>query len=367
MKQIDTVKNYIDDYIAKHQPYQSYWNYEDGVVLIGSLQLYEATGNKSYLDFVVSYVDKLIAADGTIKNYEGNTYNIDSINCGKVLFKVYEITKEERYKLALDFIMARLKEHPRTKSGNFWHKSIYPNQIWLDGLYMAQPFYMEYESKYNGKENYQDILSQFENVRKYLFNSEKKLYYHAFDEAKIQPWADKETGLSPNFWIRAMGWYLMALVDVIEAMDQQIFEDYRRFSQLLKEAVDGILAYQDSQTGLFFQVIDRADFKGNYLETSGSVMVAYTLLKACRLGVLSKEKYLPAGLLVFEGLLTYKFTEIDGRWHLIDICRVAGLGPGDKRDGSVEYYLSEEIVSDEAKAVGPFMMAYAQYLLTEKI
>lgn len=361
------VLHYIDDYISGYQPYKSYWNYEDGCVLMGCLQMYSATGDRKYFDFIVNYLDPLISHEGTIRNYETNLHNIDSFNSGKVLFAVYEKTGEDKYKKAIDFLMDRLGNHPRTECGNFWHKSIYPNQIWLDGLYMALPFYMEYETKYNGKENYSDIIRQFENVRHLMFDSKKALYYHAFDESRIQPWADKVTGLSPNFWLRSMGWYLMALIDVMDAMSIEIFEKYKMLEGIFIEAVKGILMYRDKKTGLFFQVIDQSDAEGNYTEASGSAMIAYAILKACRIGILSEERYLPFGMDILDSLCRNKLQDIDGKVSLTGICRVAGLGPGEERDGSVAYYLSEKVVSDDPKGVGPFMMAYAQRLMLQNI
>ncbi len=353
---------FIKEYLNRYQNYKDHWNYEDGCVLTGCVQLYRAARDDFYKNFVINYMEGFLKEDGSIKTFEKNSYNIDSINAGKVLFFLYEETKNEKYRLAIDTVMDQLKTHPRTQCGNFWHKNIYPNQIWLDGLYMAQPFYMEYETKFNHKEGYPDIINQFKNVRKYLYNEEKGLYYHAFDEARIQSWADKTTGCSPNFWLRSMGWYLMALVDTIDAMSIEIFEQYKTLCELYKEAINGILRYQDKEKKLFYQVIDRADVKENYLETSGTAMIAYSILKACRLGILQKEKYQQTGAEILEQLEEQKLTEIDGMLRLSGICSVAGLGPGAQRDGSVEYYLSEKIVSDDSKGVGPFMMAYAAWL-----
>ncbi len=362
-----SVDSYIGKFLENYQNYKTYWNYEDGCVLMGCRQLYEATGDPKYRDFVISYLEKVISDDGIITNYETGKHNIDSFNAGKVLFFAYDETKDEKYRKAIDFLMENLREQPRTKDGNFFHKAIYPNQVWLDGLYMAQPFYMEYETKYNKKENYGDILTQFRNVRKYMYNPEKKLSYHGYDEARVQPWADKKTGLSPNFWLRSMGWYLMAMIDTIDNMSEEIYESYRELSAQFKEALDGILQYADKDTGLFFQVIDHPEAKGNYTETSGSSMVAYSVMKAVRLDIISAEKYAKRGMDIFDSIVREKLTEDEnGILHLNDICRVAGLGPGEQRDGSVEYYVSEIGVPDDSKGVGPFMMAYAQKLMLQK-
>ena len=353
------IKNYLDQY----HNFKDYWNYEDGCVLIGCVQLYKVTKDTYFKSFILRYMEDFIRPDGGINGYNREEYNIDSINAGKVLFFLYEETGEEKYRHAIDTLMQQLAAHPRTKCGNFWHKNRYPNQIWLDGLYMAQPFYMANETQFNQKQGYYDILKQFENVRKYLFNEEKKLYYHAYDEAKIQYWANKETGLSPNFWLRSMGWYLMALIDTMEEMSKEIFELYKRLEELFKEAVKGILQYQEKESKLFYQVIDKAEIDGNYLETSGSAMIAYALLKACRNGVLLKEKYQPVGEEILTQLAKLKLVEKDGKIQLSGICSVAGLGPGKDRDGSAFYYLSEKVVCNDPKGVGPFMMAYAQWLM----
>ncbi len=361
------VDSYIDKFLENYRNYKTYWNYEDGCVLMGCCQLYEASCDPKYRNFVINYLEKVISDDGIITNYETGKHNIDSFNAGKALFFAYDETKDEKYRKAIDFLMKNLREQPRTKDGNFFHKAIYPDQVWLDGLYMAQPFYMEYETKYNNKENYGDILTQFRNVRKYMYDPEKKLSYHGYDEARVQPWADKKTGLSPNFWLRSMGWYLMAMIDTIDKMSEEIYESYRELSAQFKEALDGILQYEDKDTGLFFQVIDHPEAKGNYTETSGSSMVAYSVMKAVRLGVISEEKYAKRGTAIFDSIVREKLTEDEnGVLHLCDICRVAGLGPGEQRDGSVEYYVSEIGVPDDSKGVGPFMMAYAQKLMLQK-
>lgn len=358
--------HYAEYHLAHFENAKSDWNYEDGCVLLGCVQLYKATGKACYKDFVINYMKLFINDDGTINHYEKEKYNIDSIHTGKVLFFLYEETKEEKYRKAIEILMDQLRSQPRTKCNNFWHKQIYPNQIWLDGLYMAQPFYMEYETKYNNKEHYSDIVSQFKNVRKFIYDEEKSLYYHAYDEAKVQIWADKETGKSPNFWLRAMGWYLMALIDTMDVMSKEIFEQYKELEGIFKEAVKGILQYQDKESKLFYQIIDKGDIEGNYLETSGSAMVAYAIIKGCRLGVLSKEKYKETGLEILNSIIDNMLIEEDSVPKLSNICSVAGLGPKDERDGSLEYYFSEPVVCDDHKGSGAFMMAYAQMLMLEE-
>ena len=361
-------EEFAKSYLAKYKPFKAYWNYEDSCVLMGAKQLYEATHDEFYAKFLVDFVSKFIDEDGTINNFQVGKNSIDNISCSKILFFLYDYTGEERYKKAIEFTMEELRKHPRCDCGNFFHKAIYPYQIWLDGLYMAQPFYMEYETRFDNKEKYQDIISQFENAQKFLYDEKKGLCYHAFDEKKVQFWADPQTGRSANFWLRSMGWYLLALIDTMDNMSKEIYEGYRSLQDIFQTAIHGILQYQDPESKLFYQVIDRSDVEGNYLESSGSAMVAYAILKGCRLGALLPEKYLPIGKEIFENLEAKRLEMIDGELHLSWNCSVAGLGPDTnrRRDGSVAYYLSEPITNDDTKGVGAFFMAYAEYLKATK-
>lgn len=354
------IKAYIEHYLNTYNAYKTYWNYEDGCVLEGCADLYRATGDEAYRDFVLGYLEGRVQPDGSIPTFDMSKYSIDSINCGKALFFALDETGDERYRKAIEMHVERLKSHPRCACGSYWHKENYPDQIWLDGLYMVQPFRMMYEARFNSMAQLHDITRQFRNVRQYLWNGDKGLNYHAYDEAKRQRWCDRETGCSHNFWLRSTGWYLMALIDCIESCPEMLYEHYRALVDLFRESMRGVLLYQDAQSRLFYQVIDRADVPGNYTETSGSAMIAYSLMKAVRLGVMNEEKYLPMAREMFEALVKHKLVMHDGTAELTDICKVAGLS--DTRDGSVQYYLSEPRVSDDSKGVGPFMMAWAEYL-----
>ena len=256
--------------------------------------------------------------------------------------------------------MEHLKEQPRTKAGSFWHKKIYPNQVWLDGLFMAQPFYMAYNTKLGKKDCYVDICTQFETARAKIYDPQKELYYHGYDESRSIFWADRETGCSANFWLRAIGWYLVALVDTMEEMDGRVYDHFRQLSDIYKQAITGVLKYQDPESLLFYQVVDHPEAEGNYLETSGSAMIAASILKACRLKVLLAEKYQQQGEDILEAIIEKKL--VDGR--LKDNCSVAGLGPREgRRDGTIAYYLSEPIKDNDSKGVAAMCMAYAQYLM----
>ena len=358
---------YFSQYLKDYTPYKKTWNYEDSCVLVGAIDLYEATGEALYRDFVLSYLSRFVKEDGSIPNFDLKAWSIDNVAPGRALFFALDETGDDRYQKAIRFHEERLSAHPRCACGNFWHKEIYPDQVWLDGLYMAQPFRALYAARYRDGAVADDIVRQFENVRRLLYCEEKCLYYHACDTAKAQFWADPETGCSPNFWLRSMGWYLMALIDCADFLGEAFSARRAVLAGLLQEAVNGILRFQDRETGLFYQVIDRAEAPGNYLETSGSAMVLYAILKGCRLGVLDGE--LRDGALTALENLRDKYLHRDeaGRWHLGGICKVAGLGPANKpeRDGSVRYYLSEPVVEDDAKGTGPYMMAVSeQYRLS---
>lgn len=339
-----------------------HWNYIDGCMMTSLMSLYQETKKEKYIDFVKSYIDYYVNEDGTILGYDPSKYSTDDICESRILFDLYQLTKKEKYQKAIQLTYQQVLNHPRTEEGNFWHKKIYPNQVWLDGLFMALPFYTQYETYQNDKKNYEDILLQFKNVRKLMFNEDKKLYYHGYDASKKIFWADKDTGLSKNFWLRALGWYVVAIVDVASFMDDPGAVN-QVLKPLLKEAIDGLLQYQDAKTKLFYDVIDLVDEEKNYLESSGSSLVSYAILKGARLGLLP-QSYLKIGLEIFNGICDQFLSEKDGDLNMKGIVLVSGLGPENnlRRDGTFDYYMSEPIVENDAKGVGPLIMAYTEML-----
>lgn len=344
-----------------------HWNYIDGCMMISLLELYSETKDQKYFDFVESFIDHYVDDQGTMLGYDRNTYNLDDINEGRVLFDLFNETKKEKYEKAIFYTFNHILEQPRTHEGNFWHKKIYPNQVWLDGLFMALPFYTRYLNTYKSHMTYDDIIMQFENVRKYMFNEDKKLYYHGYDASKSIFWADSKTGLSKNFWLRSMGWYVVALVDVMSYLPDDYKPKNLILKPLLKEIVDGLLQYQDPKTKLFYQVVDQKNREDNYLETSGSALISYAILKGTRLNALDAS-YAKIGKSIFDGICQTYLSEKDGELNLDGICLVAGLGPEHnlRRDGSYEYYISEPIVSNDAKGVGPLIMAYTEIRKLQK-
>ncbi len=337
-----------------------HWNYVDGCMMTALWSLYQQTGDERYSRFVDEFNDFYVGGDGTPLGYRVDEYNLDNVCSGRVLFDLYPATGREKYRRAIRLMGRQLDHHPRTRRGSYWHKLIYPNQVWLDGLYMAQVFAARRALEAGGEEGaamLDDIRRQFAAVREHMFDEEKRLYYHGYDESRDAFWADPVTGRSAGFWLRAMGWFLVAMVDIFEYWPDDAL------AAQLAEAAAGLLPYLDEKTAMFRQVVDAGDRPGNYAETSGSAMAAYAFLKGARLGVLPGE-YRDHGRRVFEGICAKYLSEGAQGLTLGGICLVAGLGPAGntRRDGTYEYYISEPVVENDAKGVAPFLMCYTEVL-----
>lgn len=340
------------------------WTYETGVYLTGISHVWKRTGNGEYFNYVQRCMDSFIDNDGNIKTYKLADYNLDNIRNGHNLLMLYEVTGKKKYYTAASQLRKQLQEQPRTNGGSFWHKKIYPSQVWLDGLYMAMPFYAEWAADFDEPKAFDDIADQFTDIEKHARDVNTGLIYHGWDESKEQAWANKTTGNSPNFWGRAMGWYGMAMVDVLDYFPkdhpkrQEILAVLNRFAVAIQKA-------QDKKSGLWYEVMDKPDGKGNYLEASASSMFVYTIAKAVRMGYLdaSFEKVAEKG---YAGIQkTFLETDAQGVLHLNGTVSVAGLGGKPYRDGSYEYYLSEKVVTDDPKGVGAFIMASNEMELRE--
>lgn len=337
------------------------WNYIDGCMMTSLYTIYKLTGNKKYLEFIDKFVDYYVFDDGAIRGYEMSTYNVDNINEGRVLFDLYKETGKFKYKKAINLLYSQLQSQPRTELGNFWHKKIYPNQVWLDGLYMAQVFYTRYETELNRGKNYADIVRQFKTVYENMYDKDKKLYYHGWDYSATALWSDAQTGLSKSFWLRAIGWYTVGLIDTICYMDRSRPDLKAELITIFRRTIEGLEQYIDPSKHMFWQVVDQGGREGNYLEASGSAMLAYAMMKGARFGCVDK-RFAKVGKSVFDGICDEYLTETDGKLNLGGICLMAGLGPEDKphRNGTFEYYISEPVVENDAKGTGPFVMAYTE-------
>jgi len=339
------------------------WAYESGCVLKSVMDMHYATGDKKYFDFVKKIMDCFVNEDGSVSDYDVEEYNIDHIKIGRLLFDLYDKTGDVKYMNAIEVLRSQLLGHPRTKAGNFWHKQIYPNQVWLDGLYMGQPFYMKYELWFNGGRNIADSILQFVNVREFMKDEKTGLFYHGYDESREMFWADKTTGLSQHFWSRAIAWYVMALVDCAEILEAPI--ERETLKRHLKEIVDAMMKYTHNM--MFLQVTDKGDMPGNYTETSATCAMAYSIMKGARLGLLPGN-YHDVGREIFNAVVENKLDLGDGVFNLRDGCLVSGLGgmrgTGDYklRDGTYDYYVSELRDDNELKTVAIFIYAFAEII-----
>ncbi len=332
------------------------WDYTQALVAKAMLQAFQETKDDHYLKYVQQFAEYFIAPDGTIKTYKKGDFNIDRVNGGSFLYALNDIQPEKRWERAQDRLFDQLADQPRTKEGGFWHKKIYPHQMWLDGIYMAEPFYVRYAVEHNMDKGVQDVINQFRIIDSHTYDKRSGLNYHAWDEAREQKWANPETGCSPNFWSRSMGWYLMAMVDVLDYMPEG--EGRQMILKMLNRSAKNLLKYQDKKSHMWYQLTALKKQEGNYLEATSSAIFCYVFAKGANKGYLPK-KYKKEAQKIFDGMVDNVFRFNDDRTiSLTNCCAVAGLGGSPRyRDGSVEYYLSEPIIADDPKGVGPIIMA----------
>ena len=352
--------------MSRYRPEQMQWHYEHGLVLQSIFLAGQKAGREEFCRYVQSMYDTKITPNGEIISYRKDEYNLDQLNPGKTLFLLYQEYGGERYRLAIERLRNQLRSHPRTPSGGFWHKQIYPQQMWLDGLYMYGPFYAQYTVEFIAAENavtamFDDIEHQFTLMESKARNGKTGLLYHAWDESRQERWANPDTGCSPHCWGRALGWYCMALADVLGFIPPSYRKNYAVLAAVAGRLIAPLLRYQDADSGLWYQVLDRGDAPDNYTESSASAMFVYFLLKMLRLGLVEEdrvEEVRTAARRAYQGLLKYKLREdTTGGLHLTGICKVAGLGGTPYRDGSYTYYVNEPISIDDFKGVGPFILA----------
>ena len=344
-----------DDKLAWKENGSAKWDYTSGLFALSLLRLDERVHDPRYIKFAESTIGSFIAPDGSIHGYQPKDYSLDNINPGRTALDLYQLTRDERYRKAADLLRRQLESQPRTSEGGFWHKQRYPHQMWLDGLYMASPFYAEYAKLFHEPATaFDDVAKQIRQVAAHTYDPASGLFYHGWDESKQQDWANKTTGTSPNFWGRAIGWYGMALVDVLDFLPRD-HPARREIIATLQKLCTGVVKHQDPEGGLWYQVVDQGGRKGNYLEATASSMFVYTMAKGVNHNYLSRD-YVPAILKGYQGIVG-KLIKVDekGGVTLTQCCSVAGLGYG--RDGSYEYYLKEPVVQNDLKGVGPFILA----------
>lgn len=361
----ETVKKYIEMLILPSDPAfplwnrenfifrkKTKWNYIDGCMILAVIRLYKLLGDKRLLDYAVRFTDCYVDESGDIPSMNLLDYNLDNVNGGRNLLWLYKKTNRKKYLLAAGKIMDQIENQPRLQCGNFWHKAVYPNQIWLDGTYMAFPFMAEYAVSQDKPELISDIISQLENIRRLMKDEKTGLYFHGFDETRSSVWADVSSGLSKNFWLRSMGWLCAALADLCE-----ILPEYDVFRDMLAKLLMSLSVYTN-EDGMLFQLPALRALKGNYPETSGTLLFAYSAIKAYRLNIVG-ESIKSAGIKAFSAVMEKYISEGENGLPILEnICLTAGLGMG--RDGSAEYYLSEKITQNDAKGIAPLLMAYTQ-------
>lgn len=332
------------------------WTYDQAVILRGIEELWLKTGDARYFSYMQQCMDFFVDDKGNIRTYKQADYNLDNLLCGRILLTLFNVTGKEKYYKALTTLRAQLAAQPRTKEGGFWHKKIYPFQMWLDGLYMAEPFYAEYANAFHEQSAFNDIAHQFIWMEHHARDAKTGLLYHGWDESREQKWANRETGLSPHIWARAMGWYGMALVDVLDVFPKD--NQYRdSLTGILKLYAKAVKSVQDKSTGLWYDILDRPGAKGNYFEASASSMFVYTMAKAVRLGLLPAE-YLDVARKGYAGIQkTFIETDPKGQTSLKGTVSVSGLGGNPYRDGSYEYYISEKVIVNDPKGVGAYLQA----------
>ncbi len=333
------------------------WGYTNGLMAVALEELSLETGDPKYADYIKnSYYDVLIDSMGIIQGYNMSDYNIDQINSGKALFTIYKNTGDQRYKTAMDTLRSQMASHPRTSDGGFWHKKRYTHQMWLDGIYMGDPFLAQYAKEFNEPELMEDVVHQVLTVQKHTYDSVTGLNYHGYDESREQAWSDSISGKSPHFWGRAQGWYCMALVDILDFLPEN-HPERDQLIGILKNMFDALQKVKDPQSGMWYQVLTEGNREGNYLEATGSSMFTYAMLKSLRMGYIGDE-YKSLATQSFDSLVkTFVVEEEDGTISLSKCCAVSGLGGNPYRDGSFEYYISEPVRDNDPKGVGPFILA----------
>lgn len=339
------------------------WNYTTGLELLAIRDAGEAWNRPDFIAYADHYYDTIVQADGSVLTYSRAKYNLDHICPGRALFSLYNRTGEQRYAQVLDTLYAQLRAQPRNFDGGFWHKAVYPHQMWLDGLYMAEPFYAEYAMTHlTGAaldDAVADIVNQFVTVGKHTWDPATGLYRHAYDDSREMFWCDSISGQSAHAWCRAMGWYAMAIVETMQYLGKN--DATRPMQAILERIYDVLPKYADPRTGMWYQVLDQPGREGNYLESTGSVMFVYAQLKAVRLGYLPEEMREEA-LHRYEQFVDRFIREnADGTISMTDCCAVAGLGGKQRRSGTFEYYISEPVIENDCKGVGPFIWASLEY------
>ena len=337
------------------------WSYSPAMELNAYLDVYETYGDTAIYHFVHKWYDNIVTEDGSIQTYTPDRYSSDKISPGKSLFYFYDKTGDEKYRKAIDLVKSQIDGQPRTRSGAFWFKQVYPNQVWLDGLFLVAPFYVEYASRFLEDDAqlaaYRDIVNGFTVAHDKCRDPRTGLLRHAWDESGKMFWCDPATdGQSFHSWGRALGMYCMAIVDVLDWLPAD-FDGRQTLTGYLREICDVLPQWADKESGVWYQVLDQPGREGNYLEATCSAMFAYTYLKGVRTGALDARLLPYAKRLYADVVRTFITTDPEGLVSIGSCCSVCGLGGSSNRMGDFAYYISEPVRSNDAKGVAPFIRA----------
>ncbi len=338
-------KTLMSTYKPEELPPANVWHYHQGVFLYGMLKVWEVTKNQEYFQYIKSYFDLLIDKNG---NFLFARDELDSIQAGILLFPLYQETQDRRYLIAAKKLRHLFFSINKTREGGFWHKDKYPYQMWLDGLFMAGPFALMYDKYFQESELIDQVLYQEKLMRKNMKNEDTGLFYHAWDETKTMPWANKETGCSPEFWGRSVGWYGTALIDILDLLPVTNPTRNELITEL-QQLIKSLVSFQDKQTGLWYQIVNKGNLHDNWLESSGSSLFIYTISRAIEKNYV-EEEYLLNINKAYQGLLENMTETTDGKWNLKGIC--IGTSAGD-----YDYYVNRLTSKNDLHGVGAFVLA----------
>ena len=342
------------------------WRYDQGVILKGVEGIWNATGDVEWFNYIRKSMDVYVQEDGSIRGYRPDEYNIDHINNGKLVLFLYQVTGKEKYLKAAKLLRGQLLTHPRTSEGGYWHKKIYTNQMWLDGLYMGQPFYAQYARLFHEDTAFNNIARQFILSEKYMREPKSGLLYHGWDESREQKWANKKTGQSPHFWARSLGWYAMALVDVLDYFPVDHPQRPALIS-ILNRLATAVRKVQDPKSGVWYDIPNMPAAPKNYKEASASAMLAYSFAKGARKGYLPPY-FANYAKQAYQGILKeFVFIDNNGNTSLNGTVAVSGLGGNPYRDGSYEYYMSEPVIVNDPKGIGAFILCATEMEMMETL
>mgnify|MGYP004553608749 CR=1 FL=1 len=361
---LKTAFSVADTLISEHSgAISTGWEYDAALALCGIAALYDISKDEKYFTYIKNSMEALIDPDGNVPAYNKEAYNLDFISPGNICFWLYDKTHNERYMKVIKQLKSQLKSQPRTESGVYFHKLIYPDQVWLDGIFMAQPFRAKYISRFEARHDFSDIVKQIQTAVSITYNPSHGLCVHACDESRRIFWADKKTGQSQNVWGRACGWLCMAITDLLDIIDINS-PDGKNLFDILSKTVSDILRVRDKKSGVWYQVLDSFE-EGNYKEATCSCMFAYTINKAISRGYFDKSVYAPILSDITDAFFREFIRTTPHGTYITNCCGGAGLGPDNhrERDGSLKYYFSEKTRDNDFKGVGPFLMLAADYCL----